>query len=157
MKKLLIILAVFCMFSIVGCNNTPLEKEKQIHGFSFNGNCEEFSISNGCILIDEEKKFDGGCLEIGNQDLFRDITAYHEKYYLLIEGEEHVILSNSVIDETGSSVYRGDIGEIVGEEVFDGIEVEDIKENLWFELKTIGLNSDENTYQVKLEITEINE
>ena len=97
--------------------------------------------------------FDGGDLEITNLALFEKVTSYTTTFYTLINGEQNIILSNGVVGHTGgSSNVNGDLGSIVGEDVL-GIEIDELKDNLWFELKTKDWSGTETIYQIQLTMT----
>ena len=122
--------------------------------YSFYGNHEDFGIVNGLIsLTGTEETFDGGDLEITNLALFEKVTSYTTTFYTFINGEQNIILSNGVVGHTGGSANVNiDLGSISGEDVL-GIEMtksDDLKENLWFELKTKDWNGIETVYQIQL-------
>jgi len=77
---------------------------------------------------------------------------------MIADGERRIILSNSVVDQTGGTIsIEGDLGKGAGDGFIIGNKVEkidDLKENLWFELKTTDLNGNEEAYQVQLTLTE---
>ena len=60
---------------------------------------------------------------------------------------------------TGGSVnVSGNLGRVSGDNFLIGNKVkyeDELKNNLWFELKTVGLDGKENTYQLQLSLTEI--
>lgn len=63
-----------------------------------------------------------------------------------------------MIDQTGSAVdVNGELGSVSGEDVIlenKNSNIDELKENLWFELKTTALNGEENVYQIQLIVTE---
>ena len=63
-----------------------------------------------------------------------------------------------IVDQTGGPIsIEGDLGKGAGDGFIIGNKVEKIdnlKENLWFELKTTDLNGNEEAYQVQLTLTE---
>lgn len=114
-----------------------------------------FVISNGSIVLnDTEEVFEGGDLETVQSDLFADVVSFSTTFYTMRNGEKHIILSNSVIDQTGGTAnINGSLGKATGTEII-GREVEDI-DNLWFELATTDLNGEENVYQIQLTLTKL--
>lgn len=152
MKKLIaLILALVCVLALAGC-------QEQASTYSFRGEHEYFAISNGSIVLsDTEELFDGGDLEITQSGVFEEVASYSTTFYTLTNGEQRTILSNSVIDQTGGSVnVDGDLGSISGKGIIIGSKVESIEElseNLWFELKTTDLSGKENVYQIQLTLT----
>ena len=108
-------------------------------------------------LDDKETVVDGGNIEITQSDCFNDIVSYTTTFYMLANGEQKVILSNTEINQTGeATTIDSDLGSISGEGILGNEvnRVDDLKDNLWFELKTTDLNGAENVYQIKLTIVE---
>ena len=157
MKKLIAMVFVFsCMLCLVACNNA---EQEQAAVYSFHGEHDYFTISNGSILFsDTDEVFDGGDLQITQSGGFEAVASYSTTFYTRTDGEQRTILSNSVIDQTGSSVnVGGDLGKASGKGIIIGSKVksiEELKENLWFELKTTDLEGKENVYQIQLTLTD---
>ena len=152
MKKLIaLVLALVLVLSLAGCKEQPSTR-------SFRGEHEYFAISNVSInLDDKETVVDGGNIEITQSDYFNDIVSYTTTFYMLANGEQKVILSNTEINQTGeATTIDSDLGSISGEGILGNEvkSVDDLKENLWFELKTTDLNGTENVYQIQLVLTE---
>ena len=123
--------------------------------YTFRGEHDYFEISNGTIVLsDTDELFDGGDLHITQSDVLNNIVSYSTTFYTIIDGERRTILSNSVIDQTGSAInVEGDLGKSSGKGVIIGSKVENIdelKDNLWFELETTDLDGKENVYQIQL-------
>ena len=123
--------------------------------YTFRGEHDYFEISNGTIVLsDTDELFDGGDLHITQSDVLNNIVSYSTTFYTIIDGERRTILSNSVIDQTGSAInVEGDLGKSSGKGVIIGSKVENIdelKDNLWFELETTDLDGKENMYQIQL-------
>ena len=153
MKKLIAMLLILvCVLVMVGCDNA---KQTETTTYSFRGEHDYFAISNGSIVLnDVNEVFDGGDLQITQSGVLNEITSYSTTFYTIIDGERRTILSNSVIDQTGGAVnVEGDLGKSSGEGVIIGSKVENIdelKDNLWFELETTDLDGKENVYQIQL-------
>ena len=151
MKKLIAsFLSLVCVLALAGCQEQALT-------CSFRGEHEYFAISNGSITLeDKEAVFDGGSIEITQSGFFDEVASYTTTFYMLINGEQKVILSNTEINQTGEATTIGsDLGSISGEGILgNGVKsVDDLKDNLWFELKTMDLNSTENIYQIQLVVS----
>ena len=143
-----------CTVLLAGCNTSPESNEEQpLKVYSFSGENEYISVSNGVIILDGKDEICyGGDLKVMSDD-FSDITTYSTTIY--INGsEKEILLSNGVDDQTGGTIdVSGNIGKISGDILGD---IDDkLTDNLWFELKTTNLSGEENTYQVQLETTEI--
>jgi len=155
MKRFIaLFLALVCVCALVSCSNTPDEPVT----VSFNGEHEYFAVLNGSIVLnDTEEVFDGGDLEITQSGVFEAVASYSTTFYTFVEGKQRVIMSNSVIDQTGGSVnVEGDLGKASGKGIVIGSKVnkiEDLRENLWFELKTTDLNGAETVYKIQLTLT----
>ena len=162
MKKVLVLLfaTILCLGMFVGCFQNDENETKEFAVYSFCGENEQFTITNGVIVIDaDEEIFYGGDLEVINQECFSDISSYSVTFYTMTNEEKRTIMSNSVVDQTGSSInVSGDLGRMSGEDIIIGSKVEeadDIKNNLYFELNTTDLYGEQNTYQLQLAVTEI--
>lgn len=156
MKKLIALLfTLICVMALAGCN----DRTEQITTYSFHGEHDYFAISNGSItLSDAEEVFDGGDLQITQSGVFEEVVSYSTTFYTIMDGERRVLLSNSVVDQTGGTIsVEGDLGKGAGDGFIIGNKVEkidDLKENLWFELKTTDLNGNEEVFRIQLSITE---
>ena len=143
-----------CTVLLAGCNTSPESNEEQpLKVYSFSGENEYISVSNGVIILDGKDEICyGGDLKVMSDD-FSDITTYSTTIY--INGsEKEILLSNGVDDQTGGTIdVSGKIGKISGDILGDSDDK--LTDNLWFELKTTNLSGEENTYQVQLETTEI--
>lgn len=155
MRKLTAFLCILLsVLMLAGCNDT-----EQITTYTLRGEHDYFAISNGSItLSDAEEVFDGGDLQITQSGVFEEVASYSTTFYMIADGERRIILSNSVVDQTGGTIsIEGDLGKGTGDGFIIGNKVEkidDLKENLWFELKTTDLNGNEEVYQVQLILTE---
>lgn len=150
MKVVLSLLA--CTVLLAGCNASPKSNEEQsLKVYSFRGENEYISVSNGVIVLDSENEICyGGDLKVLSSD-FADITSYLTTIY--INGS--VLLSNRVDDQTGGTIdVSGNIGKVSGDILRDS-DADKLTDNLWLELKTTNLSGEENIYQVQLETTEI--
>lgn len=155
MRKLTAFLCILLsVLMLAGCNDT-----EQITTYTLRGEHDYFAISNGSItLSDAEEVFDGGDLQITQSGVFEEVASYSTTFYMIADGERRIILSNSVVDQTGGTIsIEGDLGKGAGDGFIIGNKVgkiDDLKENLWFELKTTDMNGNEEAYQVQLTLTE---
>ncbi|MEY8233380.1 hypothetical protein AALA82_17415 [Oscillospiraceae bacterium 50-16] len=147
-RILLITVLYTCLLS--SCGMKPAEEPLVV--YSFSGENEMFSISNGVIVLNEgEEIFYGGNLD----GELSDIIAYSMTFYIQSGSDDIVLLSNSVTDMTGGTIgIAGETGKISGD-VLKSAEEDDLQNNLYFELKTTNLGGEENTYQLQLTVTEI--
>ena len=144
-----------CTVLLAGCNTSPESNEEQpLKVYSFSGENEYISVSNGVIILDGKDEICyGGDLKVMSDD-FANITTYSTTIY--INGsEKETLLSNGVDDQTGETIdVSGNVGQISGDILRDS-DADKLTDNLWFELKTTNLNGEESTYRVQLETTEI--
>ena len=155
-KKMEVMLSLLaCTVLLAGCNTSSESNEEQpLKVYSFSGENEHISVSNGIIILDGKDEICyGGDLKAMSDD-FTDITTYSTTIY--INGsEKEILLSNSVDDQTGGTIdVSGNIGKISGDILRDS-DADKLTDNLWFELKTTNLSGEENTYQLQLKTTEI--
>lgn len=161
-KRMAIFLIFICVFGLVGCTEQSSEEQENVFGvYSFCGANEYFEVSNGVIVLDTEEIFYGGDLDILYDEQFSNIASFTTTFYTIRNGEKRVIISNAVVDETGGSVnMEGDLGKASGDGFVIGNkidEIDELKNNLWFELKIVDTNGQENIYQLQVIVTEITE
>ena len=154
-SKVLVFLAIL-MLALVGCEKV---EQEQLTVYSFSGENEQLSISNGIIILNgTEETFSGGDLKVSD-DFFDNITSYSTTFYIMSGGEKDVILSNGTVDMTGDTVnISGDLGQISGDSAIRRIKIDgtsDLKNILYFELTTKDMDGNENVYQLELSLTEI--
>ena len=123
MKKVTPVLMaiVFCALLLAGCSISSQSRQGQpLAVYSFSGENEFISVSNGVIVLDAEEEICyGGNLET-RKDKFTDI----------------------------------DIGKITVDILIPD-DIDNLVDGLWFELKTVDLDGEENTYHLQLEVIEI--
>lgn len=150
--RLLFVIGIF-IFALTGCSHTEQESLKV---YSFKGENELFSISNGVIVLDDKEEiFRGGDLKVINND-FTDIKSYSTTFYIQSNDEKYTILSSSALGED-IDIYS-DLGQISSESVFEKTESNeemDFHNNLYFELKTIDKEDEEHIYPLQLSVTEV--
>ena len=158
MKKVTPVLMaiVFCALLLAGCSISSQSRQGQpLAVYSFSGENEFISVSNGVIVLDAEEEICyGGNFET-RKDKFTDIASYSATIYLTSDGEENILMSNRVEDKTGGAInISEDIGKITGDILIPD-DIDNLVDGLWFELKTVDLDGEENTYHLQLEVIEI--
>lgn len=152
MRKLSVILFAIlaCCVLLLGCGKESTKESLIV--YSFCGENESFSISNGVIVLSStEEIFYGGNLE----GELSDVVGYSMSFYIPFGNDERILLSNSVEDMTGGTIsIAGEIGKISGD-IFTATEIDELQNNLYFKLKTTNLKGEENEYQLQLTLTEI--
>ena len=108
-SKVLVFMAIL-LLTLAGCEKV---EQEQLTVYSFSGENEQLSISNGIIILNgTEETFSGGDLKVSD-DFFDNITSYSTTFYIMAGDEKDVILSNGMVDMTGDTVnISGDLGQI---------------------------------------------
>ena len=152
MKKVFAILLTILSCSVLfsGCGTKPVEE--QVAVYSFHGENEIFSISNGVIaLTPAEEVFYGGNLE----GELPGVVSYSMTFYISSGDDDKTLLSNKVTDMTGGTIsISGETGKVSGD-ILKETELNELQNNLYFELKTTNLEGEENTYSLQLTVTEV--
>lgn len=153
--KVFVYMAIL-MLALTGCGK---EEPEQLTVYSFSGENEQLTVSNGVIVLNgTEEIFSGGDLKVTG-DLPADITSYSTTFYIMSGSERDVILSNSTVDMTGGTVnVSGDLGQISGDSTLRRIKIDDTNDlngTLYFELTTKDKYGMENVYQLQMALTEI--
>ncbi len=153
--KVFVYMAILTL-ALSGCGK---EEPDQLTVYSFSGENEQLTVSNGVIVLNgTEEIFFGGDLKVTG-DLPADITSYSTTFYTMSGSERDVIFSNSTVDMTGGMVnVSGDLGQISGDSIIRRIKIEDVNdlENvLYFELTTKNKNGEENVYPLQMSLTKI--
>lgn len=153
--RVLVFMAIL-MLALAGCEKV---EQEQLTVYSFSGENEQLSISNGIIILNgTEETFSGGDLKVSD-DFFDNITSYSTTFYIMAGDEKDVILSNGMVDMTGDTVnVSGDLGQISGDSAIRRIKIDgtsDLKNILYFELTAKDMDGNENVYQLELSLTEI--
>ena len=154
-SKVLVFMAIL-LLTLAGCEKV---EQEQLTVYSFSGENEQLSISNGIIILNgTEETFSGGDLKVSD-DFFDNITSYSTTFYIMSGDKRDVILSNNVVDTTGDTVnVSSDLGQISGDSAIRRIQIDDtsdLKNILYFELTTKDREGKENVYQLQQPLTEI--
>ena len=147
-------LLFFCCLTLAGCG-TSAESESSLTVYSFHGENEQFSISNGVIVLtpDEEIFYGGDLTE--KQETLSDVVEYSTTFYAMSGNEQKPLLSNRVADETGTGVeISGQTGRIAGD-VISRAQIDDLQNGLFFELETTSSNGEQHQYQIQLKLKEV--
>ncbi|MBR2894976.1 MAG: hypothetical protein IKC03_04885 [Oscillospiraceae bacterium] len=157
MKQILsFVMALICALSLSACGSS---NQEQTATYRFHGENEFFAISNGSIALSDSKEvFDGGNLYITQTGIFDHVASYSATFYTKKDGVQRTLMSNSVVDQTGGTIHvEGDLGIISGDGFIIGgkvASIDELKGNLWFELKTTDSEGKESSYHLRLTLTE---
>ena len=84
-----------------------------------------------------------------------DVVSYSMTFYIPFDNDERILLSNSVEDMTGGTInIAGEIGK-VSSDILTATEIDELRNNLYFKLKTTNLKGEQNEYQLQLTLKEI--
>lgn len=154
MKKLIcLLLSLFCVLCLSACEK---EEPQPLRVYSFHGENELFSVSNGVLVLDEEQEiFYGGELDWKDESL--DAFSYFSACFYVQNGAEKVtLLHNSVHDQTGGKVnVEGDLGWISGDLPLTEEALERLPGNLFLELELQGLDRTSRSVQQQMTLREI--
>lgn len=147
------ILIAMLMLALSGCTGA---EQEQLTVYSFRGENEMLSVSNGVIVLGgTEEIFAGGDMEMDSGSL-TDITSYVTKFYVLSDGEEKVISFSGAEDKTGGTLRMpGNLGRLSGAGVISRVGAEDLKNNLYFELTVADKKGRKHVYRLPLSVKEI--
>ena len=139
---------------LTGCGISS-ENELPFVVYSFYGENEQFSISNGVIVLTpDEEIFYGGELTV-KQKALSDVVGYSTTFYIVSDNKQKILLSNSVVDTTGARLdVSGQTGKIAGD-IASKEEIDDLQNGLFFELITTNSDGKQHQYQMQLMLTEI--
>ena len=162
-KKILsVILLIASLGALAGCTANEPQNNEELAVYSFCGENEQFTVSNGVIVVgNEEEVFYGGDLEVKQEEFFENVVSFSTTFYTLQEAEKRTILSNSVTDMTNGSIkVSGNLGKMSGADILIGNKVknlEELRDNLYFELSTTDAEGENSTYQIQLVVTNVTE
>ena len=114
---------------------------------------------NGTVVLGEdEETLSGGTLQINSEDFFEGVTSYNTTFYILEDGKKKTVMSNSLVDHTGGKVKLDgdDLGKLSGADVIAENKTENLINNLYFEITTVGADGENKTHQLRMDVIEIN-
>lgn len=155
-KRSALCLAILLLCAaLAGCGPAASEAQsEEVRVYSFSGEHEQFSISNGIIVLTPAKEiFYGGRLEEKQPS---ELTAYSVTFYAEVDDEPHVLLSMGAQDLTGGTVQlSGDMGSRSGEGALLPGELDELPDVLYVTVDTTDSHGETNQYQLPLTLTEV--
>lgn len=170
MKKLIaLVLAFVCLIGLASCNGIRQDtQEKLLATYSFSGENDLFGISNGVIVLGEDKDiFRGGKLEIIQNEPFTNVAAFRVIFYTVRDNKKSTIITDGATFNTDivgyPSLYDDYLlSETSGKDFLFGSKgeskvesLDDLINNFWVELKVVDLEGKESIYQLQLTVTEV--
>ena len=149
-------LVVAAVMIIGGAYSIISYEEEPTRVYAFHGENEQFSISNGVIVVAEEGAvFYGGTLETKGEYL-SDISSYSVSFYLDMGSEVHTLMSNRIVDMTGTPIQLpDDLGKISSDGMINHREIEQLENQLYCELQTKDLEGNTEVQQLQMEVVQI--
>lgn len=148
---------VFAAVMVIGGGYTLMNHEEEpTRVYAFHGENDQFSVSNGVIVVsDEEDVFYGGTLEEKGEHL-SDLSAYSISFYFELGSETHTLLSNRIIDTTGTPIHLPDeLGKVSGNGIIEWRRLEQLESQLYCELETKDLDGNIEVQQIQMEVVQI--
>ena len=148
---------VFAAAMVIGGGYTLVTYEEEpTRVYAFRGENDQFSISNGVIVVsDEEDVFYGGTLEEKGEHL-SDLSAYSISFYFELGSETHTLLSNRIIDTTGTPIHLPDeLGKVSGNGIIEWRGLEQLESQLYCELETKDLDGNIEVQKQQMEVVQI--
>ena len=133
------------------------KQEKEIEIYSFSGESDAVTISNGLIIVTEDlEKFIGGDLTFKGEEL-SDVKHCITKFFFYKDWIETTILSSSEsIEGTSKGTHiSSDMGSISSKNLFYGNDLELIKKSLNFSLSGIFMNGEKFEYNIVLDVKKV--
>lgn len=159
-KVVKIVQSLFLVFAVVmvigGAYSIISYEEEPTRVYAFHGENEQFSISNGVIVVAEEGDiFYGGTLETKGENL-SDLSSYTITFYIDMGAKKHTLLSNRIIDMTGTPIQLpDDLGKISGDGIINQREIEQLQNQLYCELQAKDLEGNSEMQQLQMEVVQI--
>ncbi len=148
---------VFAAVMVIGGGYTLLNHEEEpTHVYIFRGENDQFSVSDGVIVMSEEEDvFYGGTLEAKGEHL-SDLSSYSISFYFDLGSETHTMLSNRIIDMTGTPIQLPDeLGKVSGRGIIERNGLEQLEGHLYCELETKDLDGNIKVQQLQMEVVQI--
>ena len=124
--------------------------------YSFYGENEYFSLSNGSIVVSGEMEtFDGGVLKAIDPELFSDVKSFSASFYTIkSNGKQDDFVTHKIYSSDGTPVsFGGSLGRSSSNspDLIRKIE----QGGLWLEVQTVDTADKETVYQLELTVTEV--
>ena len=124
--------------------------------YSFYGENEYFSLSNGSIVVSGEMEtFDGGVLKAIDPELFSDVKSFSASFYTIkSNGKQDDFVTHKIYSSDGTPVsFGGSLGRSSSNspDLIRKIE----QGGLWLEVQTVDTADKEAVYQLELTVTEV--
>lgn len=148
--------AILIILFLVGCHS--IQEEQPTLVYSFKGENEGLSISNGVIVLSPTQQIlYGGELKNNRGDLL-NLLNYSMEFFILSDDGKDVLLVSSASDMTESdrmSISEAKLLPSRSGGTFTTNIQNNIKNNFYFELTITKTNGDQENYQIKLDVTEV--
>lgn len=158
MKKISsVFLALAMVLMFAGCGKSEQEPARV---YSFHGESELLSVTNGVMVLAEEKNvFHGGDLQVA-EEVGADIVSYTTRFYFLLDGEREDFFRMVLVNAGEMLLENRSLGSVSGNSVFHKDKIQQSsfdswKDSLFFELTTVDKAGTEQVYTLPMTITEV--
>lgn len=149
------LLTLTMILTLLGCGKAEQEPTSV---YSFHGENELLLVSNGVMVLGEEKDvFQGGNLQVA-EEIGVGVVSYTTRFYFLLDGERDVFFRMELVNGGEMLRQNPELGNSSGSGGFQNIRqrsFESWKDSLFFELTTMDESGAEQVYTLPMTITEV--
>ena len=155
-KKMGAFLALIaCCAALAGCSSKWTQEEAALRVVSFSGSDALISVENGIIVLNGRRDaFYGGALTV-EADAFGPARGFEQTFYLETAEGRRVVSSNAAMDMTGEPIALSDELARASGDIFSAADEAALANGLRFELTVIGMDGEEWTHALDLELRQI--
>lgn len=156
MKRLGALMLALALLVFAGCAAHGPETDNA-RWYSFSGENDQLSITNGKLLItDERDEIYGGVLTV-NGDVA--VTGYTIRFYILRDDAKRMLMENISVAMSGQLIQIGsDTGKLSmepGQLLSEGLTEAELMDNLYFELELTDEQGATRTIDLKLDVQRV--
>ena len=159
MKKLMLLALVLILaLTLNACIN---EKTEPTVVYSFYGQCDDYVISNGTIVLSgSENIFYGGNLQAAKPENFKNISSYTATFYIEVGDKQEIVFVDKLLNNSSVKLLNSDLGKTISDdsgmyELFS--ELYNSNGSFWCDLKTTDIDGNSYSDSIALELTKITE
>lgn len=149
------LLTLTMILTLLGCGKA---EQQSTRVYSIHGGNEQISVTNGGIVLGEEKDvFQGGNLQVA-EEIGVGVVSYTTRFYFLLDGERDDFFRMELVNGGEMLRQNPELGSSSGSGGFQNIRqksFESWKDSLFFELTTVDQSGNEQVYTLPMTITEV--
>lgn len=156
-RTVLFLLTLVLILTLLVCGKA---EQQSTRVYSIHGGNEQISITNGVMVLGEEKDvFQGGNLQVP-EEIREGVVSFTMKYYFLVDGEREDFFRMVLVNAGEMLEENCSVGTLSGNGVFHKEKIrqksfEEWKTALFFELTTEDMSGSEQVYTLPMTITEV--